>query len=73
VHCLVGLDLVELEKHGGCSFLVTLSGCCHIDSLKLVGIVEHHLVIVWWLQLIDCEGSRACNSSGIKRLVGVRV
>jgi hypothetical protein len=47
VHCLAGLPLVALEKCGGCGLLVTLGDCCPPDRLELVGIVEHHLVIVW--------------------------
>ena len=66
------------EKCGGCGLLVTFGDAYHLDGLKLFGLVEHHLVIVWWLQSSDCEGSSAHpigdhegNSSGIKRLVAV--
>jgi hypothetical protein len=53
VYCLVGLHLVALEKCGGNrGFLVTLSGCCCLNGLVLVKTVEHHLVIIWWLQSI---------------------
>ena len=40
---------MALEKCGGCGLLVTFSDVCHLDGLELVGLVEHHLVIVWWL------------------------
>jgi hypothetical protein len=56
VHCLVGLHLVALEKHGGSGVLVTLGGCHHLAGFDLVGIVEHHVVIVWWFRLSDCHG-----------------
>ena len=39
---------MALEKHGSSGVLVTLGGCLYLAGFELVGIVEHHVVIVWW-------------------------
>jgi hypothetical protein len=40
----------------GNKFLVTLGGCHHLDGLERRGSLSTLLVIVRWLQSIDCEG-----------------
>lgn len=47
---------MALVHCGGSGFLITFGGCRHLYGLEPVGIVEHHLVIVWWLQSSDREG-----------------
>jgi hypothetical protein len=49
MHLLSWVAFVALEKHGGNEFLVTLGGFCRLDGLELLVIVEHLVVIVWWL------------------------
>lgn len=39
--------------------LVTLGDVRHLDGLEPVEIVEHRLVIVWWLHQVNVRGSSA--------------
>jgi hypothetical protein len=64
----------DTRSLNGCGFLVTPSGCHHLNGLEEKGTIEHLVVIVWYLRLIDCEGVvlnqrkiTKSNSSGLLR------
>ena len=62
----------------GYGFLVTLSVRRHLDGLEMRWIIEHLVVIVWWLRsrfivrgfILTPREIAKGNSSGIKRIVG---
>jgi hypothetical protein len=72
VHLLVSLHLVALGDHLSCGILVTLGGCCHLDSLEQWRSCDKS----WWLflatsrwlwgVLVPSLTERQSNSSGLR-------